>query len=177
MEPTVQAQTNGRPRGDSAHAEAPVATLVVAAWIGKRRYCEARILERGPESMTVLAAAPLEQGEQVWFNESDPARGLFVRTAVQQGSGFRLELHREKRRSPRWRVDEPGELEWSGQEQPCRANVMVVDVSAGGLRLRSTEHVPDEGQVRVKFAGVVRDGEVRYRLPLGGATVAGVEFI
>ena len=54
---------------------------------------------------------------------------------------------------------------------------MVVDVSAGGLRLRSLDPIPEDGEVRVKFAGMVRDGEIRYCLPLGGATVAGIEFI
>ena len=154
-----------------------VLTLVVAAWIGKKRYCEAVVLERGQDSMSILAAAPLEQGEQVWFTENEAAGGMFVRNVTQQGSGFRLDLHREKRRSPRWRVDEHGELEWPEGDRPGRANIVVVDVSAGGLRLRSLDPIPEEGEVRVKFAGMVRDGEIRYCLPLGGATIAGIEFV
>lgn len=159
------------------HAEQQVLTLVVAAWIGKKQFCEAAVLERGPDSISVLAAAPLERGEQVWFTENEAAGGMFVRNVVQQGGGFRLDLHREKRRSPRWRVDEHGELEWPDGDRPGRANVVVVDVSAGGLRLRSMDPIPEEGEVRVKFAGMVRDGELRYGLPLGGATIAGIEFI
>ena len=153
------------------------ASLVVAAWIGKKRYCEAQVLERNEDAVTVLAAAPLEEGEQVWFADNDPAGGLFVRTASQEGAGFRMELHKERRRSPRWRVDEQGELEWPEDGKPGRANVLVVDVSAGGLRIRSEEPIPEEGEVRVKFAGMVRDGEIRYCLPMGGATVAGIEFV
>jgi hypothetical protein len=151
--------------------------LVVAAWIGKKRYCEARVIERTSEKLVVMAPAPLEQGEQVWFTESEAAGGMFVRNVTQEAAGFRIELNREKRRSPRWRVDEHGEVEWRVESKICRASVVVVDVSAGGLRMRATDAIPDCGEVRVKFAGMVRDGEVRYALPLGGATVAGVEFV
>jgi len=158
-------------------AKRDVVPLMVAAWTGKKRFCEAVVIERGPDSMSILAAAPLEQGEQVWFTENDAASGMFVHEIIQQGAGFRLDLHREKRRSPRFRVDEPGELEWPRDHRPGRANVMVLDVSAGGLRLRSKDPIPEEGEVRVKFAGMVRDGEIRYCLPLGGAAVAGIEFL
>lgn len=176
-EPAPRTDARPRLRIEPRRAPAEVTTLVVAAWIGKKRYCEARVLERTPDGMTVLAAAPLEQGEQVWFNENDSSGGLFVHSAVQEGAGFRLDLHREKRRSPRWRVDEHGELEWPNGDRPGRASVVVVDVSAGGLRLRSLDSIPEDGEVRVKFAGMVRDGEIRYCLPLGGAVIAGIEFL
>lgn len=151
--------------------------MVVAAWLGKKSYCEARVLERNSETITVLSAAPLEQGEQVWFAEADASGGMFVRSSTQEHNGYRLELEREKRRSPRWRIDEQGEIEWRSAGKTGRANVVVVDVSAGGLRIRTTEPVPELGDVRVKFAGMVRNGEIRYALPLGGATVVGVEFL
>ncbi len=177
MEPATPNFPPTHLRVEPRQAQPDVLTLVVAAWIGKKRYCEARVMERGPDTVTVIAAAPLEQGEQVWFTESAAAGGMFVRTATQEGSGYRLELEREKRRSPRWRVDEHGEVEWRKDGKPARANAVVVDVSAGGLRIRSVEPLPDSGEVRVKFAGMVRDGEIRYSLPLGSATVVGVEFV
>jgi hypothetical protein len=176
MDPVASNPPMPRLRVEPRRSPADVLTLVVAAWIGKKNYCEARIVERKGDSITVLSAAPLEPGEQVWFAESDSAGGMFVRNAAQEGSGYRLELEREKRRSPRWRIDEQGEVEWRGGGKTGRANVVVVDVSAGGLRIRTNESVPETGEVRVKFAGMVRNGEIRYALPLGGATVVGVEF-
>ena len=168
---------SARLRVEPRRTKPDVLTLVVAAWIGKKRFCEARVVERSADSMAVIAAAPLEQGEQVWFTEHDPAGGMFVRATSQEEGGFRIELERERRRSPRWRVDEAGDLEWRDGDKIGRAAVMVVDVSAGGLRLRTSDPIPDAGEVRVKFAGMVRDGELRYALPLGGATIAGVEFV
>ena len=179
IEPAMQRMaqpTTPRLRLEPRQREAEVVTLVVDGWIGKKQFCEARVLERRAESLTVIAAAPLEEGEQIWFTEDDPAGGMFVRSAAQEGGGFRLELQRERRRSPRWRVDELGEVEWSDADKVRRVSVVVVDVSAGGLRFRTTEDVPESGEVRVKFAGMVRDGEVRYALPLGGAVIVGVEF-
>ncbi|MEZ5362032.1 MAG: PilZ domain-containing protein [Bryobacterales bacterium] len=163
-------------RVEPRRAPAEVVTLFVAAWVGNRRFCEARVIERGEDSMTILAAAPLEKGEQVWFNESSVGSGLFVSDSSHEDSGFRIELQRERRRSPRWRVDEHGEMEWRANEKTVRASVVVLDVSAGGLRIRTTDTVPESGEVRIKFAGMVRDGELRYTLPMGEATVAGIEF-
>ncbi|MEZ5367083.1 MAG: hypothetical protein R2748_33290 [Bryobacterales bacterium] len=60
-------------------------------------------------------------------------------------------------------------------EKTVRASVVVLDVSAGGLRIRTTDTVPESGEVRIKFAGMVRDGEAHI-LPMGEATVAGIEF-
>jgi hypothetical protein len=175
MEPMAQ-PTAPRLRVEPRQRHSDVLTLVVDAWIGKRQFCEARVVERRADSLTVMAAAPLEEGEQIWFTENDSAGGMFVSSATPEGDGFRLELERERRRSPRWRVDEHGEVEWRDGDKVQRVNVVVVDVSAGGLRFRTTEDVPESGEVRVKFAGMVRDGEIRYAVPLGGATIAGIEF-
>lgn len=177
MEPTTGTFSPAQLRVEPRRSKDEVVTLVVAAWIGKKRFCEARVLERGPDRVSVLSAAPLEQGEQVWFAEPQSGGGMFVHEVVQEEAGFRLELRAEKRHSLRWRVDEPGELEWPNEERTARANIVVVDVSAGGLRLRSNDPMPEEGDVRVKFAGMVRDGEIRYCIPLGGAYAVGVEFI
>ena len=176
MEPASPTPPPPRLRIEPRRKAPDVITLVVAAWIGKKRYCEARVIERGPDSLTVISAAPLEQGEQIWFNENDAAGGMFVESATQEGAGYRLQLSRERRRSPRWKVDEPGELEWRAGEKTGRANVVVLDVSAGGLRFRTVDPIPEMCEVRLKFAGMARDGELRYALPLGGATIAGIEF-
>ena len=159
MEPAPRTAAKPRLRIEPRRAPAEVTTLVVAAWIGKKRYCEARVLERTQDGMTVLAAAPLEQGEQVWFNENDSSGGLFVRSAVQEGSGFRLGLHREKRRSPRWRRS-PGPWGGSGgpadqgnlQPMPSRcASVVPASLSAGltaTAPLLPTQLTPAQGDGR-----------------------------
>ena len=165
-----------RLRIEPRKAPVEVIMLAVSAWTGKKRFCEARVLERDGDSMVVIAGAPLEQGEQIWFTQNDCETAMFVHDSAQEGVGFRMDLRRERRRSPRWRVDEPGEIEWLEGDRVKKATVLVVDVSAGGLRIRTSEAIPEQGEVRVKFAGMVRDGEIRYSLPLGGATVAGVEF-
>ena len=72
--------------------------------------------------------------------------------------------YREKRQSPRYRIEAPAILRVQGRTGPFL--VTLLDVSSSGLRLSSPAAFAEGAKVTIKCLGAEVTGEVRYARPV-----------
>ncbi len=162
----------------TSSVNADTVVISVASWIGRRSVCEANVLGRTEDELTLLSPTPFEKGQFVWL-EGALGRSEYVVSECEAESGacrIRLRARQERRRDRRASVSVPAQLDWLDGLSRRRMSAELTNLSERGAQLRVENAAPERGRVTVRFNDRTRQAEVRYSMRSGDVYVVGVEF-
>jgi len=146
-------------------------------------YCEPGVIEDVSEKgLSVLTQSPLPVGLTVWITgRSVESRKAVVRYRRETEGGFVQGLRsviKERRRSDRQVSVGDGWIRFGGQKgETVSAEATVLNVTDGGMQVRTSIEVPRDTFVRVSGRSLDCEGCVRYCRLEDGEYVLGVQFV
>ena len=128
-----------------------------------------------------VSGAELPQGRCVWVKEPHAVYGAYVRSCLRTGNSFAVDLefrHIGRRGDDRIPVGDPVVATWEDIDQGAMVSEgIVLNVSAGGLQLSLTGHVPPGALIRISGDEFECLGTASYSIPTEGGRKVGLQFL
>jgi hypothetical protein len=165
---------------DSQPPKFAAAKLRWVAASGEERETDSRVEDVSPSGTVCLLAEPLEAGRTVWIKWLLGEHRAMVQHCQRRGKEYlavlRLVVH-ERRTEDRLTAGGGGQLFFSDHLSGRAVAVQVVNVSARGAQVASSERLEPHRNVRLMGGTWECLGVIRYCRQKGDSFFAGIHFV